>query len=525
MRSMRTDRIVDNEPLAVAGAAVLRAPPSEGGAGRPVQPRMCLRRSLAWLIALLGCAFGSLAQALTLTPCWLKGVPHEARCGSIQRPLDPAHPHGMQIDVHVAVLPALARNKQPDAVYFFAGGPGQGAIELAGPASQLLARLSTRRDIVLIDQRGTGLSAPLRCDAEPGELSLAEQADLQQQVRSVRECQRSLSRLPHGDLRFYTTTLAMADADAVRAALGHERIDLVGGSYGTRAALEYLRQFPQRVRRVVLDGVAPPDMVLPASFSGDNQHALAAVFQGCEQEPACAQRHPRLRQRWHDLLAQPGRDVVALHPGSGREERFRPGRAGIVQFVRGPLYVPALASALPHAIDEAAAGRFTPLVGLAASAQGTSRNLFLGMHFSVVCAEDYPRLNAATPAPGADFGDAFAEVYRQVCEGWPRGEVPAGFYTVGVASVPVLLLSGGLDPVTPPRHGERVAQALGARARHVVVPNAGHGVMSLACLRDAVARFVSTDDEGQALALDMSCADKLPRPPAYTAPAAGRAAP
>lgn len=479
----------------------------------------------ALLPALVCGAFSGMAPALTLAPCWLKGMPHEARCGSLQRPLDPAQPQGRQIDVHVAVLPALARNKQPDAVYFFAGGPGQSAIDLAGPASQLLARLTTRRDIVLIDQRGTGLSAPLHCEDEPGLRPLAEQADLQQQVRSVRNCQRNLSRLPHGDLRFYTTSLAMADADAIRAALGHERINLVGGSYGTRAALEYLRQFPRQVRRVVLDGVAPPDMVLPASFSGDNQRALEAVLQVCEQEAACARRHPRLRQHWQNLLARPAREVQALHPGSGLEERFRLDRAGIVQFVRGPLYVPALASALPHAIDEAADGRFTPLVGLAASAQGTSRNLFMGMHFSVVCAEDYPRLPAAPPVRGAEFGDAFADVYRLVCEGWPRGEVPAGFYAVPTSPVPVLLLSGGLDPVTPPRHGERVAQALGARARHVVVPHAGHGVMSLACLREAAARFVIEGDEGKALAIDMSCADKLPRPPAYVAPAVARGAP
>lgn len=518
---MRTSRIVGSGRTAVAGLAALRAPPWGGVADRLEWLRMCL----CVTACALGCAFGGLAHALSLSPCWLKGVPHEARCGSIQRPLDPAQPQGTKIDVQVAVLPALARNKQPDAVYFFAGGPGQSAIDLAGPASQLLARLSTRRDIVLIDQRGTGLSAPLRCDDEPGQQSLAELADLRQQVRSIRACQQSLSRLPHGDLRFYTTPLAMADADAVRAALGHERINLVGGSYGTRAALEYLRQFPQRVRRVVLDGVAPPDMVLPASFSGDNQRALDAVFDGCEQEAACARSHPRLRQRWHDLLAHSAREVAALHPGSGREERFRLDRAGIAQLVRGPLYLPALASALPHAIDEAAAGRLTPLVGLAAAARGTGRNLFLGMHFSVVCAEDYPRMNTALQPTGADFGDAFADVYRQVCEGWPRGSMPAGFYEMGVVPVPVLLLSGGLDPVTPPRHGERVAQALGARARHVVVPHAGHGVMNLACLRDATARFVSTDDDGKALEIDMSCAGKLPRPPAYVAPAAARAAP
>jgi pimeloyl-ACP methyl ester carboxylesterase len=522
MRSIRTGKILGSQGLNVACVARLNAPPLGGVLAVNGLRRWCVGQ--AWVGVMLG-LLGLCVQAQPLTPCWLKGVPYEARCGVIQRPLDPAHAQGPRIEVHVAVLPALARNKQPDAVYFFAGGPGQSAIELAGPASQLLARLSTRRDIVLIDQRGTGRSAPLRCEEAPGEQTLAEQADLQQQVRSVRDCQRKLGRLPHGDLRFYTTPLAMADVDAVRTALQHERINLVGGSYGTRAALEYLRQFPQRVRRVVLDGVAPPDMVLPASFSGDNQRALEAMFLGCEQEAACARLHPRLRQRWQELLAQPAREVTAQHPVSGREERFRLSPTGMVQFVRGPLYVPALASALPYAIEEAAAGRFTPLVGLAATAQGSSRNLFLGMHFAVVCAEDYPRLSTTSLAPGVDFGEAFADVYRQVCASWPRGEVPAAFYAVGPAASPVLLLSGGLDPVTPPRHGERMAQALGARARHVVVAQAGHGVMSLACLREGVARFISSQDDSEALALDLACANTVPRPPAYQAPVMGRNAP
>jgi pimeloyl-ACP methyl ester carboxylesterase len=208
--------------------------------------------------------------------------------------------------------------------------------------------------------------------------------------------------------------------------------------------------------------------------------------------------------------------------------------------------VPALASALPHALDEAAAGRFTPLVGLAMAMQGGSRGLFTGMHFSVVCAEDYPLLDRSDETASADFSTTFADLYRQVCAQWPRGDVPAAFYTVPAAPVPVLLLSGSLDPVTPPRHGERVARALGPQARHGVVSNAGHGVLALACVRDAMVRFVNAQDPAAAAvagasvtsssvssatgsagtpqdppALPAACS-QLPRPPAYAPPGTPR---
>jgi fermentation-respiration switch protein FrsA (DUF1100 family) len=147
----------------------------------------------------------------------------------------------------------------------------------------------------------------------------------------------------------------------------------------------------------------------------------------------------------------------------------------------------------------------------------------MGMHFSVVCSEDLPRLDAAVDKPGPDFGRGFADLYRKGCEGWPRGAVPAEFYRIPVSPAPVLVLSGGLDPVTPPRHGERVAQALGVKARHVVVPNAGHGVMSIGCMRDVLYRFVDAATDDEALAVDAACAKAIPRPPAFSpvsAPAA-----
>lgn len=467
------------------------------------------------------------APALQLKACRLKGVEHEALCGVLRRPLDPARADGPLIDLHVAVLPAVARNKKPDPVLFFAGGPGQSAIGLAGPMARMFQRFLNRRDVILIDQRGTGRSAPLVCEPELPTRPVAEALDPARQQRVLAECRDALQKLPHGDLRHYTTTIAMADADAVRQALGVAQVNVIGGSYGTRAALEYMRQFPGSVRRAVIDGVAPPDMALPGSFSPDAQRAFDALLAACEAadgDASCRQRYPGLRAKWHAVLAALPREVAVNHPVTGREERFQLTREMLVGLVRAPLYAPALASALPFAIHEAAAGRYDPIIGLATaiSSGGRGMELATGMHFSVVCAEDMPRLGLTGDKPGHDFGDAALKLYRDTCSAWPKGEVPAAFYSVPPAKAPVLVMSGGDDPVTPPRHGERVAKALGAQARHVVVPHAGHGTMALGCLRDVVFRFVDQEDGAAALngvQADAACAAQVPRALAFALPA------
>ena len=466
-----------------------------------------------------------------LVACRLQGVEHDVWCGSVRRALDPAKPTGRQIDVHFALLPALARNRKPDAVFFFAGGPGQSAIDLAGQIGRSLARLSNRRDIVLIDQRGSGRSAALRCAEQSPLQPLSESIDAARAVQRLQACRAEIEKLPHGDLRHYTTWVAAQDADAVRRALGVDQIDLVGASYGTRAALEVLRQFPQIVRRVVLDGAAPPDMVLPVASAIDNQAALDAVFSACEVAAACSTLHPALRAQWQALLTALPRVASVAHPVSGRVERITLTREAVLSLVRVPLYVPALAAALPQVISDAANGRFEPLLGLAAALSGSQvGQIAEGMHFAVVCSEDMPRL--ARPAEGAalagrvanDFGDSFAEQYEAVCAGWTRGAVPPAFYGMPVATAPVLVLSGGADPATPPRHGEHVVRALGAKSRHVVVPEAGHGVMGIACMRDVVFRFIDAASDDAALKVDADCAQKLPRPLSFVplASASGR---
>ena len=446
-------------------------------------------------------------------------------CGSVTRPLDPAQASGRAIEVHYVVVPALARAKLPDPVFLFAGGPGQSAIKLSPAWSQQLTRLNNRRDLVFIDQRGTGRSAPLECE-DQRHRPLTQQLDLQLGSVWLAQCRDKLARLPYGDLRRFTTLIAMQDADAVRLVLGAQRINLIGASYGTRAVLEYMRQFPQAVRRSVLDGVAPPDMVLPQSFSIDGQAAFDALLQACTADPACAVLHPALAADWTTLLQSLPRSAVVAHPLTGQREELGVTRELVLGWVRTALYAPAAAAALPYAIGSAALGNLEPLVGLGL-ALATRRNTALaeGMHFSVVCAEDLARMQPGTLPAGQDFGDVSAQFYRRACADWPRAELPAAFYQLAPAPAAALLLSGGLDPATPPRHAERVARALGSLAKPVRVPHAGHGVMALGCMREVVARFIEAEDDSAALALDAGCAQAIPRPPVFVPVALRPAAP
>ena len=467
------------------------------------------------LVTLLGC---TLASAAELKPCRVDGIETEVQCGSVERPLDPARPQGVQIRIHYLVVPALARNKLSDPVLFLAGGPGQSAIKVAPALLGRFSRLNNRRDLVFVDQRGTGESAPLDCPDEAHQplAEITEAATL----RHLEACRVALTHLPYGDLRMFTTPLAMADMDAVRADLGAPRWNVVGTSYGTRAGLEMLRQHPERIRRLVLDSVAPPDMALPASFSTDSQAALDAMFSACEKEAACAATYPHLRSQWQALLKGLPRQMTVRNPRTGSDERAELTRGDVLKAVRAPLYVPALASALPAAIAAASEGRFEGLLALSGVlASGKGGELATGMHFSVVCAEDVPLLDAAATAarnpPGSDFEQSGAEFYRAVCKNWPRGTLPADFYQIKPATLPVLLLSGGADPATPPRHGERAAKALGPLALHLVVPNAGHGVLSLPCMHDVLYRFIDAAEDADALKVTASCASSIPRPLAF----------
>jgi pimeloyl-ACP methyl ester carboxylesterase len=323
----------------------------------------------------------------------------------------------------------------------------------------------------------------------------------------------------------------MQDFDAVRAQLGVQQINAVGISYGTRAILEYMRQFPDHVRRAVLDSVAPPDMVMPLSASTDAQHAIEAVFDACSAEASCRARFPHLRDEWKALIASLPRQASVADPISGEQKDITITRdMFLLHMVRGPLYSSVLASALPAAIHAAALGNFNSLYGLANAFGGSlgkkTEPIATGMFLSVICPETMHLIGdqhaIADNPPGTDFLDLDTRFFKRACSNWPLGDIPEAFFHIHPSHSPVLIVSGGIDPVTPPRHGERAHKALGEKAVHVVVPNSGHSVLGQGCGPDILTRFISETNERTALAVDTQCLSQIPRPNAFL-PLTGKA--
>ncbi|MBR7747691.1 alpha/beta hydrolase [Undibacterium baiyunense] len=466
------------------------------------------------LVRLLGiAAFSMPAIALADTkPCRIASFPQEVKCGQIQRALDPAKPDGKKIDVHYVILPSKDRNKLPDAVFLLAGGPGQSAVEAAGFGDSILGKLNRRRDLVFVDQRGTGKSASLKCD----ELEINDKIlDNEGAYKATADCMQSLQKLPHGDLKFYSTSIVVQDLEAIRIAQNYSAVNLVGVSYGTRVGLEYLRQYPQSVRRLVIDGVVPPDL----SLLGTNaQAALEGVFADCAKNTRCNTAYPDLAGTWKRLLDSTPRQFTYTNSRLLTSVTTKIAREDMIGMILKALYSPAMTSVLPYAITQADKGKLDALLTMTGSFnQPGPGGLTLGMHYSVWCGEAY-----TNPRPANAITDQFtarsAEMYDRICATWPRADIPKEFYTVPTAKSPVLLLSGGIDPVTPIRNGDQVAKALGTKARHITIENVGHGVLGQGCVRDLVNKFLAAKTDDEALALDVSCVRQIPRPLVWLPP-------
>jgi len=471
---------------------------------------VCLSGGLACRAA----ADGSVLDRLS--SCGIDEGPTDALCGTLEVFENREARQGRTIRLKIVVLPALSNQARPDPIFLLAGGPGQGAARMAREVRDIFGRLQADRDIVLVDQRGTGASNGLECRPDDDSLALLNEPD-DAALDRLRSCLAGYD----ADVRFYTTPLAMDDLDDVRAYLGYERINLYGGSYGTRAGLVYLRRHGERVRAIVLDGVAPADMRLPLFFARDAQRALDRLLDDCAGTPACAARYPELAGRVRALFArlETSAPLVRLvHPRTGLAEMVRVDAALVANLVAGALYSPLTSSMVPELLARAEHDDFQGLLALGVAGEGADENLSAGMQLSVMCAEDAPRI-----APGdverASAGSVFARHLQtsllKACEFWPRGQVPADYYEPVVSAVPALVLSGDVDPVTPPSWGESVAAHL-ANSRHIVAPATGHGVLGTGCGQRLIQAFY---DRGSVEGLDTSCVERLKRPPFFLTPA------
>jgi pimeloyl-ACP methyl ester carboxylesterase len=459
-------------------------------------------RALALLaLVLAACGDGGDAprRTMALAECRLPKVALAAQCGEIAVPENRDAPGGRAITIAVAVLPANTLDPRPDPLFILAGGPGQSASSIA-PFAVALTEVRKDRDIVLVDQRGTGRSSPLDCAAFADDDTL-EAALALDPLPKAKACAAEL--LGRGvDLAQYTTAAFVADLEAVRSALGYGRINLWGGSYGTRVALEYIRRHPQRIRSAVLDGVAPPAMTILLDVWPARQAALAALLAACRSSASCRQAHPDLEANLAAIaghLGPAGREVAYLDPATGERRTARLTRDHVLAALQALLYVPELASLAPEAIDRAAAGDFAPLSALGSLVTAdVARQMSVALHYSVACTEDAPRVGPddAARVLASLPTRALAERMLAVCAAWPRGKAAPEAAVPVVGDTPVLLLSGSLDPVTPPANGAAVAKTL-RRSRHVVATGYGHIVSPHACGPRLIAAFIDDPDLGK----------------------------
>ncbi len=471
------------------------------------------------LVAGAACRQAAHATALDrLHPCESGEGVTDAYCGTFKVFEDRAAGAGRTIDLSIVVLPALAADSKSDPLFFLAGGPGQGAAKMARGLRPLFRRVQTTRDIVLVDQRGTGKSNPMNCPSNDESLKQLSESD-EAGLERIKTCLADLNG--KADPRLYTTTIAMDDLDDVRAYLGYDQINVYGGSYGTRAALVYLRQHEPHVRTVVLDGVAPTDMRLPLFFARDAQRSLDRLVADCAADAVCAKKFPDLGPRIVALFARLSKapaHVKLVHPRTGLAEEVDVDVRFVANALAGALYSPLMSSLLPELVVRADANDFQGMLALGMMGESSSDELSLGMQLSVVCAEDYPRIvpdDAQRATVGTLFAGHLLTARMKACEFWPRGAVDAAYYQPVTSAVPALVLSGEIDPITPPSWGQSVADHL-SKSRHIIAPATGHGVLLSACGIKMIRAFI---DAASVDGLDVSCVQSLRRPAFFLLPA------
>ena len=431
----------------------------------------------------------------------------KARCGTLQRPLDPANPDGESIDLFVAVVPALSLEPALDPLVPIAGGPGQASSEFYAGFAGAFEDIRRERDIVLLDQRGTGQSAAMDCDIDEDELTGPFSAE--ETIAAAREC---LDSLPY-DPRFFTTSVAVEDLEALRTALGYQQFNLYGISYGSRVAQHFLRRYPDATRSVILDGVAAPQIALGPGIAVEAQRAMEAIFERCAESEDCAARFPKIEQEFAALRTRLADEPVTLeiaNPVTGQREETEFGDDELAGALRLLSYSPSTVALIPLLVHEAAAGNYAPLAAqYMMVAESLSDSMSIGMHNAVVCTEDAPYFDgekiSRETLEATYIGPLQLDSLEAICSVWPKGPLDDEFKMPVRSDVPVLLLSGEADPITPPRYAEMAAIDLG-NALHLIGQKQGHGMAPRGCMPEIIGDFVASADIDS---LETECLDRL----------------
>lgn len=452
-------------------------------------------------LALSYFSVGAASAVVRSDTCHLPGYDEPLHCTKIPVPFDYRQSSSDKLNLHVTIAPAFRQPAKSDPLFVLAGGPGQAGSDILMLLDSTFRKVRATRDIVFIDQRGTGLSGKLDCDSTKS----LEEKSLDEQEKIVAACLRNLDK----PFAAYTTDNAARDIEQVRTKLGYRQVNIWGASYGTRLAQAYAHHFPSTVRSLILDGVASPEQIIFA-WGADAQASLEAVLHQCEQDRGCHKAFPNVREQFKTLLRRVHAGDVKLdyaHPRTTGRTKLILQPAAFQQTIRTALYFPNMRNRIPFLVDSADKGNWAPfLAQMYATSDIAMNSAALGLMLSVVCAEDMPRL---TPAiiKEEEQNSFLAGLEVKTIPGWCRYvNVPAVPYeTPKTINAPVLLLSGATDPVTPPHRADEAMKHM-THAQHLIVRNGGHVVSPLGCAPRLLREFLDRPDQP----VDAQCLSDIP---------------
>jgi pimeloyl-ACP methyl ester carboxylesterase len=432
-----------------------------------------------------------------------------ALCGTLEVPEDRSNPSGRRIGLRVAVIPAEAETPEPDAFFALAGGPGRAGTEFFGWLPGSFAEVHASRDIVLVDQRGTGGSNALVLPPMPDTTGLS-QAEVDAQLRTWSD--DWLASI-EADPRQYTSSVAADDLDAVREALGYDLIDLYGPSYGATLAQYYIRQHPDHVRVAIMDGGTPLDVQALERMATNSQAALELLLDRCAADAACNAAMPDVSTEWSELVAAL---ASGIDTGMSEPDTAEPMVATLDQAapdIHQALLDPATAGQLPLAVHLAHEGQWAQVAQIfPESTEGGGD--WLAMSEIIMCSEAWARFD---PAQVDQLGQgsyllstklAEAAARAQRCRALPPGVVPADDAAPVATELPILWLAGDGDPQDPPANLTSILTQQ-PNARIAVIPAQQHVVGYSGCGPQVIAEFV---EAGTADSLDTTCIEQAAVP-------------
>ena len=435
-----------------------------------------------------------------------KGGKIKAECGTLPVAENRGNPSRM-IDLNIAIIRSKAVKKLNDPVIMLAGGPGQSAVDSYPSASGAFHDILRNRDVVLVDQRGTGNSNPLKCEFDE-KSQLIMLADSSLIPAEIKKCVAKLD----ADTRYYTTTESIKDLEEVRKALKIEKWNLLGISYGTRKALTYMKLFPGSIRSVILDGVMPQQEAMPQSHEKNLVNALRLQFEQCEKQPACHEAFGDVEQQMWQLLEKMDTEKPKIRLqnfSTGEFEEMTLNKENVAIAIRMFAYSANSMNLLPLMIAKANHGQPEVIASQANMIASLLNESISNVEMSILCAEDLPFYGEYTLNPNNLFGD-FIKTTRDNCAVWPHTTVDVSFKDPVVSDLPVLLLSGELDPVTPPSFAELAKETL-SNSQHLVAKGQGHNVFPLGCMPDIITDFIQDPEQE----LDIECMDDFDYTPFF----------